>query len=268
MINFKYKENLKAFLFRVVSQSAYYRRREKINTSLSVARASGRKVVYHLVKPPIISNTYSQTGEDVIVAYLLSSLGIKKPTYLDLGTCHPIAANNTYLFYTQGSRGVCVEANPALLEEIKKVRAGDECLNLGLSTSEAAKLDFYVFSSPWVSTFSQEEAEKRKLHYRLESVVSVPQITINALIQRYFDKPPNFVSLDVEGLDLAILQSLDFAKYRPEVFCIETIKFSESRVKEKETDIINFMVEQGYLLYADTYLNSIFVERNRFMSPA
>jgi FkbM family methyltransferase len=273
MLNTKQKENFKNILFKYIDARLYYKSRLKINSLLEKIGDLSRKVVYRLVKPPITYNTYSQCGEDVIVSYLLSSLGIKKPTYLDIGTCHPIAANNTYLLYTQGHRGVCIEANPTLMPEIQKARSGDICLNVGIGIDEKAELDFYIFSNPvvstcniWISTFSNEEAEKRKQHYKLHDIVKVSQTTINCIIRKYFDKHPNFVSIDVEGLDIEILKSLDFNQYRPEIFCVETVSFSENSVKEKETEIINFMNEQGYLLYGDTYLNSIFVDKSVFTS--
>ena len=42
---------------------------------------------------------FSQAGEDRLVSYLFNSLRIPKPTYLDIGTNHPIIGNNTYYFY-------------------------------------------------------------------------------------------------------------------------------------------------------------------------
>ncbi|MGB5027475.1 MAG: hypothetical protein WBO38_03165, partial [Chitinophagaceae bacterium] len=39
--------------------------------------------------------SYSQSGEDIIVSYLFERMGIKKPTYLDIGANHPIALSNT-----------------------------------------------------------------------------------------------------------------------------------------------------------------------------
>jgi hypothetical protein len=78
------------------------------------------------------------------------------------------------------------------------------------------------------------------------------------VIARHFHPCPNLVSLDTEGMDLAILESLDFQKYRPEVFCIETLTNTEDR---KMIEIVEFMLSKGYVVYADTFVNTIFVEQ-------
>src|SRR5438876_11321749 len=59
--------------------------------------------------------TFSQCGEDRILAFLFSQLAIPTPRYLDVGTCHPGVMNNAYLCYRPGAKGVCVEAHPCLV---------------------------------------------------------------------------------------------------------------------------------------------------------
>src|SRR5437868_840540 len=73
--------------------------------------------------------SWSQCGEDLILQYLLMVLGIKTPSYLDIGAHHPTYMSNTWLFYQQGGRGVCVEPDPALYAEFPKKRPRDTHLN-------------------------------------------------------------------------------------------------------------------------------------------
>jgi hypothetical protein len=75
---------------------------------------------------------------------------------------------------------------------------------------------------------------------------------------------PNFVSIDVEGMDLVVVKSIDFNRYRPEVFCIETLSYTENNTEVKLNDIISYVESQGYFLYADTYINSIFVDKAKW----
>ena len=65
----------------------------------------------------LAKRTLSQSGEDVILAYILNARGIaaKDCTYLDLGANHAKQYSNTYYFYDKGARGVLVEANPSLI---------------------------------------------------------------------------------------------------------------------------------------------------------
>src|SRR5262245_53886441 len=42
--------------------------------------------------------SFSQSGEDLIVAFMAYSLGIAKVTYLDVGANDPVQLSNTYYF--------------------------------------------------------------------------------------------------------------------------------------------------------------------------
>jgi hypothetical protein len=85
-------------------------------------------------------------------------------------------------------------------------------------------------------------------------------ISVNEILGDYFTTTPNFVSLDVEGLDFQIAESIDFNRFRPEVFCIETLSYTEDRTEVKLNNVIELMGRRQYVVYADTYINTIFVE--------
>jgi FkbM family methyltransferase len=175
--------------------------------------------------------------------------------------------SNTYLFYQQGGRGVCVEPDPTLYALLKRMRPRDVCLNVGVGTHGAAHADFYIMTSRALNTFSRQEAEGYQGYGRqkIEQIIQVPLLPMNELISQYCKPVPQFISIDVEGLDLEIVQSLDFNAFRPLVLCIETLTYTEDRTERKRTEIIDFVCSQGYLQYADTYINSIFVDRQAWI---
>ena len=216
--------------------------------------------------------SYAQAGEDRVLKFLFLSMGIKNISYLEIGTNNPIDINNTYLFYLGGSRGVCVEPNPTLISKIKKIRPGDVCLNLGISPdNKEGELDFYIFdqsdSEKGLSTFSKKEAEhvQNTTHIKIEKVIKIPVTPISTVLTKYFpDKAPDLISIDVEGLDLEILQTINFTKCRPIAICVETVNFTVTHRKTKNINIINFMEKQGYFVYADTGINSIFADKSLF----
>jgi FkbM family methyltransferase len=210
--------------------------------------------------------SFSQCGEDLIVAYLMEALQIPQPTYLDVGAHHPSRLNNTYLFYLKGSRGVCVEPDPELFAELKAKRKRDICLKIGISFDEKENADFYVMSSKSLSTFSEEEAKRYESYgkQRISEVINTPLASINAVLKQYFKTAPHFISLDTEGLDLQILKSFDFSRYRPPVFCVETLTYTEDKTEQKITAIVDYMRQQSYLPIADTYINTIFVDSERW----
>lgn len=213
--------------------------------------------------------SYAQCGEDLILQYLLGLLNIHQVRYLDIGAHHPTYLSNTHLFYKNGGSGVCVEPDPALFSEFPKKRPGDVHLNCGVGI-QPGKADFYVMSTSTLNTFSKEEAERYQSygHQRILKVIPMAVHTVNEIIEQHFEKCPNLVSLDVEGLDYAIMQHFDFSKYRPEVFCLETLSYTEDKSERKLTEIIDLMHGKGYLTYADTYINTIFVDANAWKNRA
>ncbi len=213
--------------------------------------------------------SYSQCGEDLILQYLVRLLKIDQVRYLDIGAHHPTYLSNTYLFYENGANGVCVEPDPSLFSEFPKKRPRDVHLNCGVGI-QSGKADFYVMSTSTLNTFSKDEAERYQSygHQRILKVIPMAVHTVNEIIEQHFEKCPNLVSLDVEGLDYAIMQHFDFSKYRPEVFCLETLSYTEDKSERKLTEIIELMHEKGYLTYADTYINTIFVDANAWKNRA
>lgn len=213
--------------------------------------------------------SFSQSGEDMIVRSLFTSLQKPAPTYLDLGAHHPTYFSNTFHFYQLGATGVCVEPDPELARRIKAYRPLDITLNAGISDTKSATARFYVMSNPTLNTFSAAEAEKYTndgLHHIVKEI-DIPLITVDEIVARHFPgSGPDFVSLDIEGWEMKILSSFNFAACRPAVFCIETLTYSLPGQERKLTEIVDFMLEKGYMLYADTYINSIFVDKKLWES--
>jgi FkbM family methyltransferase len=225
------------------------------------------RLLYKIFK---IERSYSQTGEDKILRLLFTSFGKSEISYLDVGTNDPVAINNTYLFYQNGGSGLCVEPNPALCRLIEKARPKDKCLNVGIGVEDGSVADFYLMSCHTLSTFSKEEAEQLNAEgkYTIRDVLKVPLMTINTIIEKNFDSPPDLVSIDVEGWNEEIVRSFDFTRCRPFCFCVETVTFSDSFDGLKLTGIIDFFESNNYSVYADTRINTIFIDNEAYERAA
>jgi FkbM family methyltransferase len=212
--------------------------------------------------------SYSQCGEDLIVKYIFDVLGVQQPSYMDIGAHHPFYLNNTALFYEGGSRGINIEPDPSLFEAFVKDRKQDVNLNIGISDHPAV-LDFYIINDQVLNTFSKEEAEsyRNEGDYRILEQRKVKVDTVEAVLEEYRQgKFPDFLTIDAEGIDEIVIGSIDFENNFPLIICVETISFSNSGKGVKNEALIASIKSWGYMLYADTYINSIFVRKERWES--
>lgn len=208
--------------------------------------------------------SYSQNGEDIIINSAVKMLKMSMPSYLDIGANHPRNGSNTYFFYLKGSHGVLVEPSPSLYKVIQKMRKRDVCLNVGIGPSDEEGALYYMMTSHQLNTFKKEEADAYvagTMHgsQKIENVISVPLVTINSIIGKHFPHGVDILSLDTEGYDLEILQSLDFKACAPKIICVETLHYDEHGKPYKQQAIADYLTSRGYTLYADTHINSIFV---------
>ena len=233
-------------------------------TTLTILTHKTMKILnyikYRLRKDYKIS--YSQTGEDILISRIFRNLNIQKVYYLDIVANHPKNYNNTYLLYSKGSSGVCVEPNKELSEEIKKTRPRDNILNVAVS-DKIETLTYFSFKNDVLNTFSEEES-RRNINRGNKFLRAYPMRTVT--LNDIFDKLPrlpDLVSLDIEGYDEKVLRDFDFSKYKPMVWCIETIEKNDEEWF-KNISLIKLMEENGYVVYGDTNINTIFV-RNEIM---
>lgn len=211
--------------------------------------------------------TNSQSGEDAIMAYVLGRLKIpfEACRYLDLGANRPVEGSNTNFFYQQGASGVLVEANPQLIPELEEKRKEDIILNCCVSDRDDESMTFYILSDDGLSTPDYDQVkrvQKENPEIKLVEQVEVKSITVNRIFREFFqDKAPLILSIDVEGKDQEILESINFAQYRPLLVVIEMIDYSVDKISLKKNDtIIQYMRSKGYAEYAFTGINSIFID--------
>lgn len=215
--------------------------------------------------------SYSQYGEDKILDFALKILKNKNLidyiSYLDLGGCFAIECSNTYFLYRQGYTGVVIEAVPELAAEYKKIRKNDIVLNIGVTAENSGNEMPFYFAEGVCGSFDKstvlDAIDKCGLKNECKQMDILTR-NINDIMSEYFSEKTLFLfSIDVEGIDEDILKSLDFRDFKPYFFCVETADLSgEKFLGKKKPEIISFMAANGYEVYADTYINTIFIRKD------
>jgi FkbM family methyltransferase len=202
---------------------------------------------------------YSQGGEDLILARLVH--GIATGFYIDVGAHHPQRFSNTYLLYKKGWRGINIDALPGSMAEFRRLRPRDINLELAIGEREGT-LPFYTFEEPAFNTFDAELVQSYKnLNRPVKAVIEMPIYRLEEVIAKYL--PPgqriDVLTIDVEGLDLAVLRSNNWELYRPTYLLTEI--FGEKVDICDPSPAGDYVRQQGYSLVAHTTNTAIFKDR-------
>lgn len=214
-----------------------------------------------LGKLPVDGNlSYSQEGEDLILQRFLDY----RPNgfFVDVGALHPSRFSNTYLFYCKGWRGINIEAMPGSMELFNKIRPSD--INIEKAISDKAEpLTFHIFNEPALNTFSAEEAAKKDglRDYKVIQKVELMTETLANIFDTFLaeDQKIDFLTIDVEGMDLRVIKSNNWEKYRPEYVLVEELE-SDLETVMSESPVYKFMRGVDYKLVARSY-NTCFYSR-------
>jgi FkbM family methyltransferase len=230
------------------------------NLKISLSPASFFAYSKDLHQHHILS--YSQEGEDRVLA---KYFGDEKNNgfYIDIGAHHPQRFSNTYYFYLRGWRGINIDAMPGSMEIFKKIRSEDINLEVAISDVEQ-DLTYYEFNELALNGFSKELAELRhgSNGYRVVAKYAIKTHQISEILDEYLpvNQEIDFLSVDVEGLDLEVLQSNDWDRYRPQLVLAESLSTSECIEDLSSSEICRYMTSKGYRLYSKLCNTTIFTK--------
>lgn len=200
---------------------------------------------------PFLVISFSQEGEDRIV--LRQFEGSDPGFYVDVGAHHPTRFSNTMAFYRRGWRGINIDPNPAAIGLFERARPRDINLCVGVANA-GGSLTFNMFDEPAVSTFDADLADElvRSSSYRL---IERRNIEVRRLADILEEKLPtgqsiDLISIDVEGFDLAVMQSNDWQRFRARCLLVEARGFDLS--KPDGNAVHAFASSIGYRLIAKT----------------
>jgi len=208
--------------------------------------------------------SYSQLGEDLNIDRLLRARFNKNENvtgfYVDVGAFHPYKFSNTYKFYERGWKGINIEPNPETFHLLEKFRPDDINLNIGIS-SRQAKLQYWKYNRGAFNTFSKSEVLKLESlpNLELKEVLQIQTKPLNMVLEEYCNEfsEIDFLSVDVEGLDFEVLSSIDLARWKPKIICVEeNMLLHRSFNKSK---IYKLLIKAGYELKCIVAKSNIYI---------
>jgi FkbM family methyltransferase len=179
-----------------------------------------------------MSKYYSQIGQDQYFIEHISK-GKRDGVYLDIGANDGIFDSNTAaLEFDYGWTGICVEANPRLIEDLTAARPKAKVVNCAVWHTPG-ELELEITGSNRNGTrgdlLSRVTKAKGKNNYFKEhfkessEVVRIKARTITDIVREQFGLPFTFdyMSLDIEGAELEALKGIDFSQIEIRFMTIE-----------------------------------------------
>jgi len=155
--------------------------------------------------------SHSQFGEDM----LLRSLTRDRPFgfYVDVGAHHPFYYSNTFHFYSKGWRGINIDAVPGSMKPFLQLRPRD--VNLEACVGMPGRwVEFSIFEEQTLNTMDAGVALKlvQQNRSRLVGKQKFQTQSLAQILERHMPSGQtiDFLSVDVEGADLEVLQSNDW----------------------------------------------------------
>jgi FkbM family methyltransferase len=184
---------------------------------------------------------YSQEYEDWILHNAF--FDIERGFYIDVGANDPWHLSVTKIFYDRGWCGINIEPLCDKYEELCKDRPKDINLNIGAGNVNG-ELEFYIADMGTtcdVATINDDKwglsSDKKRFARQI-----LPVMTLTDILDKNIADPNraiHFCKIDVEGFERAVLEGLNFDKYRPLMFVMEaTIPGTSIPCHEKWEDLL------------------------------
>ena len=162
---------------------------------------------------------YSQNSEDVLLARCFEGQSIG--FYVDVGAEDPIEGSVTKHFYEQGWRGINIEPVPSFFNKIINDRPLDINLQCVASDQDNHTLQLCIAEGTGLSTVEIERQQALQHAYNVHAI-EVQCKRLTTILEANAKQRIDFLKIDVEGHELAVIRGLDLAKYHPRVILIET----------------------------------------------
>lgn len=166
--------------------------------------------------------SFASNREDVRLARVLTE---PAGFYIDVGAADPTRHSITRHFSDRGWRGINVEARAGACNALQAARPNDISLNVAVSDREGEAVLHEIDDPTYaeLTTLSSTlPATYRGLNYRMAEQ-RIATTTLASICERHAPDRIDFLSVDVEGHEHAVLAGHDWKRWRPRIVVVEAI---------------------------------------------
>ena len=209
---------------------------------------------------------FSQAKQDYFIDKILR--GKTRGFFLDIGAYDGMNISNSRFFeIAREWEGLCIEPIPEIFEKLKKNR-NCLCLNGAVSETDGVSQFTRVHSeTPWVEMLSgitkythedhKDSAERRVANYGGEiKTTKVQTYSMKTISEKFNLKKIDYLSLDIEGGEYEILNSMDFKAIDITCLTVENVY--------EVIPVRKLMRKAGYYLIAGLHPDDFYVKKEHF----
>jgi FkbM family methyltransferase len=169
--------------------------------------------------------------------------------YIEVGANEPKKSSQTWMLEQAGWTGLLIEPNPDLCDLLRKERPKSTVVQAACAgAADVGRAKFHIAKNNLHSSLSGSHAD---FNPDILRVIEVDVLTLDSIIQSNSSPRVDFLSIDVEGHQLSVLQGIDFKKHAPRLVMIE------DHLTSYQTHL--FMGKAGYKLAKRTGLNNWYI---------
>lgn len=201
---------------------------------------------------------HSQHGEDV---FLWKFFQRKTDGFcVEVGAFDGRSCSNTYAFESLGWNCLLVEPDPEMAQRCRENRPSSTVVQAAIGgTNASGTITFHKVrtEAAWsgMMSFTEENPDHLEKCRRMGATiqkVSVPYRSLNDVLAGR-TSPIDFISIDVEGHEMDVLDGLDLERFRPSVIMTEC-------TYDRDKDLIGeYLVARGYQRETTIGCNHVFV---------
>ena len=167
---------------------------------------------------------YSHWGVDLIITKLLNSKN--KGIYIDVGCHHPFLNNHSYLLYKSGCEGINIDIDYNSIDMFNFFRKSDVNIQTAVTDHKGEVDLFFYHNRAAKNTISKEFGSDAKEQKKINSD------TLNNIIEnsKFKNSKIDFVSIDVEGNEMNVLNGFNLKKYKPKTYFIRIYTTKQKRI--------------------------------------
>jgi len=204
----------------------------------------------------------SQSGQDKFINSFIFK-NIKNGFFVEIGAYDGVMGSNCLFFERYlGWDGIAVEPSPSqfnLLKNNRKCR----CINKAISNKKEViefvdviegktqmsgiNKDFYSSTLEYLNKDQRTKFNK----------INIETSTFSEVLADTFHI--DYLSIDVEGYEKDILESIDFNKYKVKVLSVENNK-------PKEIDLNSFLLKHGFMYIDNVGNDEVYIHKKNFQS--